>query len=304
MATYNRPIQVKIMKRIKIKDPGDVYFKYMFEDRDLMDFIDNRNAYCHYSKGNSLQNGAGIVRKLKYTYGDKKFKLYEIKLENGYDISVHRNNDMEDPETCLHILINQELHLAYINNISYYKNCVSTNLEHPGGGGILLKMCIQFLKDTKDRYQVNRIQLKDNSMFTCFANKEKIMLPVLHTLLYGDTWYGKYGFRPYNPDKNIEDEKLAELYDQNKIIITTTKTKDTNIFNYLYVMLDGNNSKENKKRIDRYYDKYKNCTIDVFFRKFMMDFQKSCVAIHGFYLNFYTSMRLYDFTHRSFYLNI
>jgi hypothetical protein len=32
---------------------------------------------------------------------------------------------------------------------------------------------------------------------------------MLHILVFGDTWYGKYGFRPYDPHNDIEDDVLT-----------------------------------------------------------------------------------------------
>ena len=126
MATYNREIQEKIMKDIKIKKPEKVYFQYMVDDRDLIEFIDNRNKYETYDKNNVVQNGGGKTRKLKYTYDNKRFILYEKAIEDGYDISIHRKDDTENSQTCLHIMINLDLKLAYIQNISYYKDCIRT----------------------------------------------------------------------------------------------------------------------------------------------------------------------------------
>jgi hypothetical protein len=48
MATFNRKIQERIMNNIKIKNHKKIYFQYMIEDRDLMEFINTKNDYKKY----------------------------------------------------------------------------------------------------------------------------------------------------------------------------------------------------------------------------------------------------------------
>ncbi len=307
MSFLNHIIQESKMKHININDYKKVYRQYMLNDPTLIQFIDKRNNYGKNDKIYFSQSGGAKVKKLKYKHDSYTYILYEIKNVDGYDISIRRKNDIDNPQSCLHILINTELRLAYIQNISYYKDCVDTGLEHPGGGSKLLKMCIQFLKDTVDRYNVKRIQLKDNSMFTCHKNNKKIKMSLMHTLLYGDTWYGKYGFRPYDPYNDVQDKELSEIYEKNIIIVKTTKTKDTNIYNYLYDLLldnDQSNKEKIKEKIDNYYKKYANNTINVLFRNFLMNFENACAIFSQFYIGFCIGLHIYDFTGESFYLDI
>jgi hypothetical protein len=204
-------------------------------------------------------------------------------------------------------LISVEFNLAYIQNISYYNDCVSTGLDYPGGGSSLLKMCIQFLKDKKDKYGVRRIQLKDTSSFWCKNIKEPIQLSILHTLIFGDTWYGKYGFRQYIPETDKPHKGLLEAYEKNRQIVNTIKVKDTNLFNYLFEIMKDMSQKseeEQKTFIDKYYEINKNLTIRKFFRKFMGNFQKSCDIFSRFYIKYFSQLELYNFYGHSFYLDI
>lgn len=248
MTSHYQKIQEKKMKRIKLKDYKKVYRQYMLDDLDVIEFIDKRNDYGNKEREKDffIQNGGRKTEELEYVHNNIRFLLYEIKSKEGYDISVRRKNDLSK-STCLHIIINAELRLAYIQNISYYPDCVSTGLEKPGGGGKLLKMCIHFLKDTKNKYNVKRIQLKDNSFFVCKSNNKRINFALMNTLLHGDTWYGKYGFRPYDFASDMEDKELTEIYNNNKKIATTTKTQDTNLYNYLSQMLREKEPNNEKK---------------------------------------------------------
>lgn len=295
--------QESIMRDIKIRDYDKVYFQYVTDNPHLGLFIDKRNSYK-----NNKHVGGGKVNKIRVSYKNNDFIIFEKKVDNGYDIAIHRNNDVEEVETCLHVMIDSITGLAYLQNISYYKNCnMKGNLNNPGGGGILLRMCIKFLKKSKEKYDIRRIQLKDNSLFTCKLNNKKIFLPIIHTLLFGDTWYGKYGFRPYIPDSDQEDKELNEYYSKNKEIVLTTKVKDTNLFNYLFEALKDESNKsevEIKTFIDEYYAKYKNCTISQFFKMFLLNFDSTCKIFSKIYRGFYTNLKLYNFYGHPFYLDI
>lgn len=312
MTSHNHRIQEEKMRHIKLKNYKKVFRQYMLDNPEIIEFIDKRNSN---DDEHLIQNGGEaktkiknqIPKKIKYVHDNIEYILYEIRSKDGYDISMRRKDDINNPMTCLHIIIDSSLKLAYVQNISYYSDCVSVGLERPGGGSKLLKMCIQFLKDTRNRYSVKRIQLKDNSYFICQNNNKRIKFSLMHTLLYADTWYGKYGFRPYDPMNDTEDKELTEIYDNNKKIITTTKTKDTNLYNCLHRILKEQNKmsdEEIKQKIDKYYAQHKDETIDVFFRKFLMNFDNACAIFSVFYVSFCDSLRVHNFTGESFYLDI
>lgn len=297
--------QELIMKDIQIRDYDKVYVQYMINDLDLISFINKRNSRINID---NKKTGGGKVRKIHISYENNEFIIYEKELKNGYDISIQRYNNIEEVEKCLHVMIDSTIGIAYLQNISYYKDCnVRANLDHPGGGGILLRLCIYFLKDKKERYRITRIQLKDNSMFTCRSNSRKLFFSSMHTLLFGDTWYGKYGFRPYDPDLMEEDKELLKYYMENKEIVQTVKVKDTNLFNYLFEVLKDvpdKSESEIQKFINRYHEKYKDHTISQFFRMFLLDFDSTCSIFSRFYRGFYKNKRLYNFYGHSFYLDI
>jgi hypothetical protein len=296
----NETSQEGIMRDINIQNYKEIYRHYL-SDHNLSNFLDNRR------KNNSNdQIGGGTIRIIGYEYNDKEFVLYEKESEDGYDISIHRNND-DTEYKCLHIIINVELKLAYIKNISYHKNCLKGGLDSPGGGSNLLKVCINYLKDTKDTYGVKRIQLMDTSSFLCKSNNKHIQLPIMHTLIFGDTWYGKYGFKPYDSHLDKEDEELSKYYQENKDIVRSTEVDNTNLFNYLFEVLknqEGKTEKEVKRFIDEYHEKYHNYTISEFFKMFLMKFDKNCGIFSQFYRGFYKNQKLYNFYGHSFYLDI
>ena len=102
-----------------------------------------------------------------------------------HNFSIHRKNDYKQSD-CLIIMINDE-GIANIQNISYYDDCINTGLKYPGGGTVLLRMAIQFLRDIKKKYKIKKIQLTDNSTLNCEKNNTIINLSVLFILTNGDT---------------------------------------------------------------------------------------------------------------------
>ena len=56
-------------------------------------------------------------------------------------------------------------------------------------------------------------------------------------LLTGDTWYGKYGFRPYtrHSDSFILDELNNKLYEKNKKIFNEITISNINLIKYIEI---------------------------------------------------------------------
>ena len=289
-----------ILEDIQIEKPAEVLMNYKLNDRDLVNYMTRRRL-----SGNQIGGG---LKKIKYSNEGNDFTLFEKRDRYGFDISIHRDDDIKNPRTCLHIQIDRNTHLAYILNISYYPNCVKTGLEHPGGGRILLKTAIQFLKDNKIEYDLKRIQLKDNSLYPCHESKKNIKLPLMHTLIFGNTWYNKYGFLPYDPDLDEPDIVLLDFLNKNAEIVRTTRVGDTNLFEHLSSALQEEqpnvSRNEIEKRIQLMKIKYSNLTIGKFFHKFLQKYDMMCSAFLRFYQQFARDQKIYDFYGRSFYLDI
>jgi len=289
----------RVMRSIGIRKTREVYKQYMLEDHDLMRFIEDRY-------NNNTQKGGGKIRKIHYVFENYDFVMYERKIEDGYDISVRRNDDIEDAQTCLHIMCNSKLGLAYLQNISYYKDCVKVGLQYPGGGSVLLKMFLDFMRTNKDRYKIKRIQLKDNSMYPC--KNSKIKFAIMHTLMFGNTWYGKYGFRPYDPYENKPDEYGREKYNLNKLITKTTMVKNTKLFDLLKDALkkakpDYTDNKI-KTFVDTFRQNYGSYSVNRFAQEFLAKYDMTCDVFYLFYERFADNIGLTNFFDRSFYLDL
>ena len=296
-----RESYIKMLKNLHIKQPEMVYNIYERSASSIMRLIERPNI--------TNTNQKGGTKKIEYKFDNRTFILYEDKSDNGeYDISMHRNDDINDASYCLHITPDPIENIAVLQSISYYKDCVKSGLEHPGGGSILLKLCIKYLKENKNKYKIKRLILYDNSFYKCYKNKETIWLSLMHTLLFGHTWYGKYGFRPYNSNTKSLDIELNNNYENNFKIVTTTKMKDIDFSNYYYKInkdiLPEKEAIEKKEEKKKYYKKYENLTIDKFFRKMLINFQDGCAFFSLFYRSFYTDMKLYNFKSMTFFLDL
>ena len=137
-------------------------------------------------------------------YGGKHIKDHEFKQEfdgyifkvvieqTKYDIMINILTHKEDnPLDCAIINIDRNKDIAYISNTSYYDDCMKE--IKPGyvkrkSGSIILKYILNLLKTNKDKFGINRIALKDNSIKVCSNCFDNIRLSDMYFLLYGNTW--------------------------------------------------------------------------------------------------------------------
>lgn len=99
-------------------------------------------------------------------------------------------------------------------------------------GSNLLRLTLKMIEKYKNYFKVNKIILGDNSTFKCSTN-ENINMGIMMTLLSGDTWYGKYGFRPFDENEYKIDKVGNKIYEKNKKIMNTVLLKDVNLEKYL-----------------------------------------------------------------------
>jgi len=154
---------------------------------------------------------------------------------------------------------------ADINQISMYDNCPLVGKMYNGGGTMLLKIAIEFIKSIKKEYNITIIQIKDNG--EKFCKNKKIKLWLLNTLKDDISWYIKYNFEPYD-DINICLNELNKVkIITNMRILSRTKTsiiEDEKLFDIT------------NKKINEIYIKYKNKSILKFFNEIL---NKNCELI-------------------------
>ncbi len=119
------------------------------------------------------------------------------------------------------------------------------------------------LKKFKDKLNINKISLTDNSIKK--YNNKNIKLSTMLTLLTGDTWYGKYGFRPI-------EEYLIKKYENNKKIMNTITLKDIDLIKYLKM------TKLNEKVIEKskiFIENHQSLLVKDYLIRFIKEYDKT-----------------------------
>jgi len=88
------------------------------------------------------------------------------------------------------------------------------------------------LKKYHKKLNIRHITLTDNSLKFCDSIKKSIKLSLMLTLLTGHTWYGKYGFRPFDDDNNY-NKILLDNYNKNIEIMNNITIEQANILKYI-----------------------------------------------------------------------
>jgi len=72
---------------------------------------------------------------------------------------------------------------------------------------------------------------------------------------------------------------MSKIFENNKKVMKTTKTSDTNLYNLIYKVMgersrksdperDSGTERQIKQKVDEYYAKYQDKTLDIFFSQF------------------------------------
>lgn len=170
------------------------------------------------------KNGSQMEKNIKFNdkTGIFTFKVSVSIDENRIQLSVLSTDDID----CVTVFIEPIKHLAILHNIGFYENCAKEGLKKPGGGSVLLRFVLNHLTNNKELYKINKIALTDHSYLPCSNCDDNVQLARLRQITHGETWYMKYGFKPYNAEKDISDTRTLEAieYNNNKL-----KTLNTNI---------------------------------------------------------------------------
>jgi hypothetical protein len=233
---------------------------------------------------NFLTNQIGGGKKLKITYEDNEY-IFEEAMDKNYYVLWSK-----DEIECSTVVIDKENGYAEVHNISNYEACLATT--NTNIGSTLLRITIAMLKKYKDKLNVKKIVLTDNSVKKC-GNKN-ITLSTMMILLTGDTWYGKYGFRP-------REERFIKKYNNNKTIINSIKLEDIDLIKYLNKT---ELSKDIIKISKKFIKDHPKMLLKDYLTKFIKDFDKTCEYFYNFYEDLFDDLGLYDFRGRTFILDI
>ena len=174
-----------------------------------------------------LQKGGS--KNLEVNYEDKNYKF----IKNELDKNMYFLYAIDTDKSCVIIEVNKKKNIANIQKIDgTNKQCIKNGTRV---GGTLLKLTLKLLIDYKIKLAVNVITLTDDSMKFCPANNKMIDMKIMQVLRTGDTWYGKYNFRPIESDNNMNitiHKYNNKLYEYNKNIMNTVTISSVNLLNF------------------------------------------------------------------------
>jgi hypothetical protein len=245
----------------------------------------NSEELSHRYKMLSEQSGGYV----KHKFNGYKFKVDENKIDdNTYNIYLNGYNNPELDCVVIEIADGE----AMIGDIGYFPDCSKPLLPSPSGGNILMEWTLEYLRMSKDRFHIKRILLQDNSklMSKC---KNSIWLALSSTLTTGHTWYGKYGFLPFDSGSHKPDEEGLKKYKRNIKIMKVAKLKDVDLTKLL-------------KPVDKELaNEIKNMNTNTLLKEALKKIShKDPCSLTYIYDYLMERLHLTDFTHKTFYLDL
>ncbi len=231
---------------------------------------------------------------------DAKCDVKTNNVKRVESLTAHREND-SDKYACLIIFVMPRTKIASIENISYHKTCVSSLTRIKGQGTFLLKAALAFMQQNKQRFHIDKVYLLDNSRKVCKKAKTSVKLSLLSILTTGETWYGKYGFIPYDPINDVKDDAKCRLYVKNKKIVSTTLVNQTHVEQYIKNALKKLGMESLFQDIDGLFAHYNNMPISTFLLAFTENFDNTCVIFNEFYEQLSKDLHIHDFFGVSFF---
>lgn len=246
-------------------------------------------------------NGGTINGKTKFTisYDNVKYNFYESTInENNY--ILYNDYDKDNPIDCVIIIMSKIDDIAYyqaeIHSIGNDKSCLHDRITNISVGSILLKITLKMLKKYHKKLNIKHITLTDNSLKFCNSINDGIQLSLMLTLLTGHTWYGKYGFRPFNNKLNDYDDLLLKNYDKNTEIMNTITIEKANILKYIELTKEVHIIEAVKKLLEL----NSNMLLKDFLTNFLKEYDKTCKYFYKFYRILYQDIGLFDFHKKTF----
>ena len=282
-----------ILNKLHIKKAYDI----------VMELTDGHN-YSYYIDilgenmigGDSDNNGKCIP----FKYRDIDFIFYKYNRKDTIHYAIYQKNDIAENE-CVLIMINKKEKFANIHEISYDSKCFNKiQIDAFGNnatGSLLLKVTLAFINKIKTHYDLQYIQLNDNSQIFCKKIKKYIDLDSFLMLTSGDTWYGRYGFVPFDTIKKKTNMFNLRKYQENRKIVNDTKLKDTKIMIYveeLMKILKVNN--DVITTIKKKVEKYPNVSVRNFLSWFLDKSRQeyTCQVFYGMYQQIMEDLKMHN----------
>jgi hypothetical protein len=301
----------QIMRKLKIKNAGDFIYNNILNTNINLDDIVPKYNKNKFIGGILEERKEGKETKINHNGVEYRFSSYHE--DNLVYYFLEENN-----VKCATIIINKNKKEAKIFEINGYEGCFPKNMKgSEKSGSTLLKVVLNLIEQVKKKYKLNYVSLMDNSKKECYNVDGKIIFSKMMVLLIGETWYGKYGFVPYEKDSDTITKNMQKAYKNNKIIMKSAKMNDVKDFDKIFykaIKKSKLTEKMNDGIIGIYEDyKKENGLIRDFLSNLLDEniflgvdkkISGSCVVFFYFYDDLYKKLNLYDFHNKSFYKKI
>jgi hypothetical protein len=230
----------------------------------------------------------GGNRILSIDYNNEIYKFEESEIDENYFILwSHEKNPFE----CVSVIISIKDKYAELHGIGNYEKCIADT--NANVGSTLLKITLKMLKKYKNKFNIDTIVLTDNSVKQC--GKIQINLSKMLILLTGETWYGRYGFKPFNHENKL-DIILNNKYKKNIKIMNKITISDVNIIKYIKLT----NKKKIIDDVVKLVQLHPNLLLKDFIKNFINEYDKTCKYFYLFYERLFEKAGLTDF-HRLYF---
>ena len=242
-----------------------------------------------------MKGGSKIVK-----YLDEEYEFFNMDENSENEIKVYILQAKDTDSTCVMITISNETNATLTNLSTEGIKCSNTLSQNIGSH--MIKITIKFIK--KYFTSINGIELTDHSYILC-NSKLQLYLGNLILLKTGHTFYGREGFRPYNPNNKMESKELIKSYNKNISIMDNMTIKSSNVCKYIIKYLNKhNNTKVNK--ILEYANKHPDKKFTKFFESIFKKelFDDLCDFINYISLKVISHNGLTNFHNKKFILFI
>jgi len=227
--------------------------------------------------------GISFFRKYKFENNIYTFIVHKYEYNDKITYSVFNNDNKNDSE-CVLILYMKKGEYCVIESIGSFEKCHSKDshigMNYTRTGTLLLKFTLDLIESyLVKEYKIKYIRLKDNSNKICKYVNETIDLDSFYMFTHGDTWYGKYGFVPFD---NKKTDELREIeYKKNQNIVKNTLVGNVDLKNVFWkASTELNNflKKEaiSEKTIEKLLSKYADKTIMEFMTILLQKYDVYC----------------------------
>lgn len=272
---------VEIFEKLGIKNAHDVVIQ-TYSGSKLFDL------YKLYHNFENMKGGTKEVKEF-IKYKNVTFTFFKYIVGDVVHYALHPEENIDKMPQCVLIMIDTIHKCAIIHGITYHKDlkCFSkTQANSFGselGGKFLLKLSFALIKEVKDHYNLKYITLTDNSRKLCESVNDLIDLDAFYMFTHGETWYGKYGFVPFNSSNEKTDKSVVSDYKYNQKIVKETLVKDTNIFKYIKRAIKKYKLNLKIDDLDKLEKKYNNLSIMKCIKDLVAKYDQNCTIFYYMY---------------------